>query len=299
MANGMIQCLLSGLIPGNRNADNVDEVLKEFDYIVYPSRSIQTDGLKAGLLKSFGFGQAGGEILIIHPDYVLAALEESDFNAYKARNAQRYAKAYRYLHDSLTGVSDFIQVKDAPPYSDELEHTVYLNPNARAQYSKEKKTWTFDAKSANAAAISTGDADATKQVLLSLAQQQAGTKGVGVDVELTSSVNVDNDTFVKRNFTPVEISYCASRPDPQASFTGRWSAKEAVFKAISSYGGIPSDGAAAPLNEIEITANEATGAPQVQLAGKVKSLAESAGIKEINVSISHSGAYSVAVALAQ
>ncbi|ORZ20354.1 fatty acid synthase [Absidia repens] len=299
MANGMIQCLLSGLIPGNRNADNVDEVMKEFEYIVYPSRSIQTDGLKAGLLKSFGFGQAGTEILIIHPDYILGALEESDYNAYKARNAQRYAKAYRYLHDSLTGVSDFIQVKDAPPYSDELEHTVYLNPNARAQYSKEKKTWTFDAKSATANAVSTGDAEATKQVLLSLTERQAGKKGVGVDVELTSTVNVDNDTFVERNFTPAEVSYCASRPDPQASFTGRWSAKEAVFKAISSFGDIPSDGAGAPLNEIEITSNEETGAPQVQLIGKVKTLAEAAGIKEINVSISHSGSYSMAVALAQ
>ncbi|CEG69980.1 Putative Fatty acid synthase alpha subunit [Rhizopus microsporus] len=92
MANGMIQCLLSGLIPGNRNADNVDVVMKDFEYILYPSRSIQTDGLKAGLLKSFGFGQAGGEILIIHPDYVLASLEESQYNEYKAKNAQRYAK---------------------------------------------------------------------------------------------------------------------------------------------------------------------------------------------------------------
>lgn len=299
MANGMIQCLLSGIVPGNRNADNVDEVLKEFEYILYPSRSIQTDGLKAGLLKSFGFGQAGGEILIIHPDYVLASLEEAEYNAYKVRNAQRYAKSYRYLHDSLTGVSDFIQTKDAPPYSDELEYTVYLNPNARAQYSKEKKTWVFDSKSANASAISTGDAEATKQILSSLAEQQAGKKGVGVDVELTSSVNIDSDTFIERNFTSSEVEYCASRPDPQASFTGRWSAKEAVFKAISSYGDIPSDGAGAPLKEIEISVNESTGAPQVQLSGKAKLLADKAGIKEVNVSISHSGAYSVAVALAQ
>ncbi|ORX59428.1 fatty acid synthase [Hesseltinella vesiculosa] len=299
MANGMIQCLLSGIVPGNRNADNVDEVLKEFEYIVYPSRSIQTDGLKAGLLKSFGFGQAGGEILVIHPDYVLGALEEHDYNAYKARNAQRYAKSYRYLHDSMTGVSDFIQVKDAPPYTDDLEHIVYLNPNARAQYSKEKKTWVFDAKSAAAGEALPNDTDATKQVLQSLAEQQAGKKGVGVDVELTSAIHIDNDTFVQRNFTPQEIAYCSSRPDPTASFTGRWSAKEAVFKAISSFGDIPSQGAAAPLIDIEITADQSTGAPQVQLSGNAKQLAQQAGINNINVSISHSGAYSVAVALAQ
>ncbi|KAI8394241.1 fatty acid synthase [Radiomyces spectabilis] len=298
MANGVMQTLLSGIVPGNRNADNIDEVLKEFEYIVYPSRSIQTDGLKAGLLKSFGFGQAGGEILIIHPDYVLAALEEHEYEAYKKKNAQRYAQAYRYLHDSLTGVNDLIQVKNAPPYTEELEHKVYLNPNARAEYSKEKKTWEFSAKSAATASPAFGDAETTQTVLSSLAEQQAGKKGVGVDVELTSAVNIDNDTFVERNFTTAEIEYCLSRPDPQASFTGRWSAKEAVFKAISSYGGISSEGAAAPLKEIEIVAND-VGAPEVKLSGKAQAAAQSAGINSVNVSISHSGAYSVAVALAQ
>ena len=298
MANGMIQTLNSGLVPGNRNADNVDEVLKEFEYIVYPSRSIQTDGLKAGILKSFGFGQAGGEILIIHPDYVLGALGQEEYEAYKIKNAKRYAQSYRYLHDSLTGVADFIQVKDAPPYTDELEHKVYLNPNARADYDKVKKTWVFDAKNAAQNAPLQGDVSSTQSVLASLAEQQAGKKGVGVDVELCSSVNVENDTFVERNFTKAEIEYCQSRPDRQASFAGRWSAKEAVFKAISSYGKIASEGAAAPLDEIEIVSDD-VGAPQVVLSGKAKSAASSAGIKNINVSISHSGGYSVAVALAQ
>jgi fatty acid synthase subunit beta len=298
MANGMMQALLSGTVPGNRNADNIDVIMKDFEHIVYPSRTIQTDGLKAGLLKSFGFGQAGGEILIIHPDYVLASLEESQYKAYQAKNAQRYAKSYRYLHDSLTGVADFVQVKNEAPYSDDLEYTVYLNPSARTEYSKDKKTWVFSQKSATQAAPTAGDAIATKNVLASLAEQQAGKKGVGVDVELTNAVNIDSTTFIERNFTAAEIEYCQSRPDPQASFTGRWSAKEAVFKAISSYGKIPSDGAAAPLNEIEIKANE-VGAPEVVLTGKAKSAATASGIKDINVSISHSGAYSVAVALAQ
>ncbi|KAI9247028.1 hypothetical protein BY458DRAFT_560469 [Sporodiniella umbellata] len=298
MANGMIQCLLSGTIPGNRNADNVDLVMKDFEFIVYPSRSIQTDGLKAGLLKSFGFGQAGSEILIIHPDYVLGSLEESQYEEYKSRNAQRYAKAYRYLHDSITGVADFVQIKNEAPYSSELEFSVYLNPSARTEYSKEKKSWRFTNKSSALEAPTAGDASVTKEILSSLAEQQAGKKGVGVDVELTNTFNIENTTFIQRNFTTAEIEYCQSRPDPQASFTGRWSAKEAVFKAISSYGNISSFGAGAPLNEIEIKANE-VGAPEVVLAGKAKEAATAVGVNSLNVSISHSGAYSVAVALAQ
>lgn len=51
MLNGVLQVLDSGIVPGNRNADNIDEKLKEFDYVHFPSRSIQTDGVKAGLLK--------------------------------------------------------------------------------------------------------------------------------------------------------------------------------------------------------------------------------------------------------
>ena len=40
--------------------------------------------------------------------------------------------------------------------------------------------------------------------------------------------------FVARNFTPAEIEYCSSAPSPPSSFAGRWAAKEAVVKALSS-----------------------------------------------------------------
>ena len=57
MFNGCLQVLNSGLVPGNRNADNIDPVMEKFDHIVYPSRSLQTDGIKAFSVTSFGFGQ--------------------------------------------------------------------------------------------------------------------------------------------------------------------------------------------------------------------------------------------------
>ena len=34
------------------------------------------------MLKSFGFGQAGAEVLIIHPDYLLASLGDDEYNQY-------------------------------------------------------------------------------------------------------------------------------------------------------------------------------------------------------------------------
>lgn len=52
--------MLDGIVPGNRNADNVDEDLKRFENIVFPSKSLHTGLIKAALLKSFGFGQVCG-----------------------------------------------------------------------------------------------------------------------------------------------------------------------------------------------------------------------------------------------
>ena len=40
-------------------------------------------------------------------------------------------------------------------------------------------------------------------------------KGVGCDVQLTVEVNMDDATFVERNFTDQEIEHCRSQPDPR------------------------------------------------------------------------------------
>jgi fatty acid synthase subunit alpha len=84
---------------------------------------------------------------------------------------------------------------------------------------------------------------------------------VGVDVENFDGLNIYNETFVSRNFTSGEQEYCRQAPSPQASFAGRWSAKEAVFKAL----GVSSKGGGAPLSDIEIVKDE-SGAPQVKVS---------------------------------
>lgn len=67
MLNGGLQVLDTGLIPGNRNLDNVDGKLQDNEYILYPNRSIQTKGLKAFSVTSFGFGQKGAQAIVVHP----------------------------------------------------------------------------------------------------------------------------------------------------------------------------------------------------------------------------------------
>jgi fatty acid synthase subunit alpha len=144
MLNGLLQSIQSGIIPGNRNADNIDQSLRQFDHIVYMNRPLQTYGYRAALLKSFGFGQVGGEVLVIHPDYVFAQLDDAEFDGYAVRRHEREQAAYRHIQDSLAGRRPYLAVKTHPPFAPEHEQRVYLDPSCRAVWSDEKQTWMFD-----------------------------------------------------------------------------------------------------------------------------------------------------------
>ncbi|KAJ2372392.1 fatty acid synthase alpha subunit Lsd1 [Coemansia sp. RSA 2607] len=152
------------------------------------------------------------------------------------------------------------------------------------------------------------DLGAAKAALHTLAQQQitqltiGQAVGVGVDIELISDINISNPTFIERNFTPQEQAYCRSRPNAHASFAGKWCAKEAVIKAVSS---LHTDrprvwvqGAAAPLVDIEIRMGE-SGAPEVVFHGDARDAAMKAGVREVRVSISHIDEFAIATAVSK
>ncbi|KAJ2557614.1 fatty acid synthase alpha subunit Lsd1, partial [Coemansia sp. RSA 1933] len=137
MLNGLLQSLLTGIVPGNRNADNIAPELQQSDFIVYPSRSIQTTGLKAGLLKSFGFGQVGAECLLVHPDYLFATLSRDRLEEYSRKVAKRQASSYRYRHNVLVGAHPMVQVKDKPPFTADQEELLYLSPLQRLGFGED------------------------------------------------------------------------------------------------------------------------------------------------------------------
>jgi fatty acid synthase subunit alpha len=261
MFNGGLQVLNSGLVPGNRNADNVDQVMEKFDYIVYPSRSIQTDGIKAFSVTSFGFGQKGAQAIGIHPKYLFATLDHTQYAAYKQKVEARQKKAYRYFHDGLINNTMF-RAKDKSPYEDAQQATVFLDPSARVSIDKKTSKLTYATKPAPQTSLEKSKTEQTRQMVESLAKATATANSkLGVDVESVNAINIDNETFIERNFTAKEQAYCQKAPSPQASFAGRWSAKEAVFKSL----GVPGKGAGAALKDIEITSDE-SGAPVVTVS---------------------------------
>ncbi|KAF3767970.1 hypothetical protein M406DRAFT_70070 [Cryphonectria parasitica EP155] len=277
MMNGCLQVLNTGLVPGNRNADNVDEVMEKFDYIVYPSRSIQTDGIKAF-------------------SYLFATLDEATYRSYSTRLAARQKKAYRFFHNGMINNTLFV-AKTHAPYTDEQLSSVLLNPDARVTENKKSAELTFPS---NFMSLSRKTIEAEKEMTAYetiqelAAQLRTKHSNVGVDVEDIPSFNIENDTFIERNFTAKEIAYCKKASQPRSSFAGKWSAKEAVFKSFNA----PSMGGGAPLIDIEVLNNE-NGAPVVHLHGRAAEVAKEIGVSDISVSISHADRQSFAIALAK
>mmetsp|Transcript_17053 Transcript_17053/g.37202 ORF Transcript_17053/g.37202 Transcript_17053/m.37202 type:complete len:3767 (-) Transcript_17053:37-11337(-) len=330
MLNGMIQSMLTRSVPGNANLDNVDPILEENNFLLYPNRTLHVPEIKAAVLKSFGFGQAGAEALIVNPDRLLATLSKSVYDEYVAKRTKREQAAFRYHQGVFSGKHTLVQVKDAPPYTPEQEEHVYLDPSARATYDKTKKTWTFGSQFSHdlpshlasknevseASAQSTSGSSnksvkvpAETRLQVTLQENAEGLrsgsseKGIGLDVEpVATFTNMENrEQFIARNFTSKEIEYCNSSADSAASYAGRWAAKEAVIKAMTSTS--PNtrslwQGPEGALKGIEVLPS-ASGAPTVHLHGHAKQVFEALSLSSVKVSISHSGDIAVAQAIAQ
>uniref|UniRef100_A0A7S3PGY4 Ketosynthase family 3 (KS3) domain-containing protein n=1 Tax=Aplanochytrium stocchinoi TaxID=215587 RepID=A0A7S3PGY4_9STRA len=333
MLNGLVQCMNSKRVPGNRNLDNVSPELQKNGYLFYPNRTIEVPKIEATFLKSFGFGQAGAEVILVNPDYLLAVLDDETRANYIEKRNQREESAYRYQQGVFSGKHSMVQVKSFAPYEDEQLEDVYLDPLARASFDASKNTWTFYKYNQNlqnnkpvkeeikldkllvkqsndqtsAAPILKTSVKARLQVTIQekaegLAEKaDSRSQGVGVDVEpvLTFADYKNKTTFLARNFTEREQSYCNKANSPAASYAGRWAAKEAVIKALSnSAPGTRSlwQGAEAPLIDIEIV-QSSSGAPEIVLHGHAKEVFQALGLNEVKVSISHTAEVAVAQAL--
>ena len=96
--------------------------------------------------------------------------------------------------------------------------------------------------------------------------------------------------FRDRCFTAAEQAYCDSRANPAQSYAGRFAGKEAVGKALGF--GVAR---AFAWKEIEIVGRPK---PSVRLSGRVAEWAERRGIRQIDLSMTHSRELAQAVAVA-
>lgn len=114
--------------------------------------------------------------------------------------------------------------------------------------------------------------------------------GIGCDIIEIERIAraIKSESFIRRVFTAEEAAYCQRRgQQAAASFAARFAAKEAVLKALGT--GLREGS----LQEIAV-ANDALGKPLVQLSGHFAALSRQLGVKNIQISLSHSRDFAVA-----
>lgn len=120
---------------------------------------------------------------------------------------------------------------------------------------------------------------------------------VGIDLvplaRVAQLLDPDTGPALRRMLSPGELEDSLTPEgdlDPDG-IAGRLAAKEAVFKVLSTVG------QTLPWRGIEILRGPG-GRPELRLSGRAAELAQQAGLGPIDLSISHSGGFAVAVAAA-
>lgn len=103
---------------------------------------------------------------------------------------------------------------------------------------------------------------------------------------IQKSIEKSGDTFLNLIYTPEEIKYCESKKQAKYyHYAGRFAAKEAIYKAVSS---LLKDKYEISWKNAQVI-NDENGKPHVEFLG-----IEFKQIKDINISISHCKEYATA-----
>jgi holo-[acyl-carrier protein] synthase len=111
--------------------------------------------------------------------------------------------------------------------------------------------------------------------------------GLGLDMaeidRIEAAIRRHGAPFLERLFTPAEVSYCEQHKNRFERYAGRFAAKEAAMKALGTgwRRGVR-------WRDIEV-AREPSGKPTLHLAGAARKIADGLGVKNISLSITHSG----------
>lgn len=117
-------------------------------------------------------------------------------------------------------------------------------------------------------------------------------KGLGNDIieiqRIRDTIERHGTHFYKKIFTEKELEYCLQNKDPAPSLAGRFSAKEAIAKALGT-----GFGQSISWLDIEIL-NDEKGRPHVTFS---ETFNNTFSFPEVLISISHCKSYATAVAI--
>jgi holo-[acyl-carrier protein] synthase len=111
--------------------------------------------------------------------------------------------------------------------------------------------------------------------------------GLGLDISeidrIEAALTRHGPAILERLYTPDEVAYCESYKNKFERYAGRFAAKEAGMKALGTgwRHGIR-------WRDFEVV-RQASGRPTLRLAGVALQIADRLGVKNISLSITHSG----------
>ncbi len=111
--------------------------------------------------------------------------------------------------------------------------------------------------------------------------------GLGIDIaevdRMEAAIRRRGEPFLKRLFTPDEIAYCERHRNRAERYAGRFAAKEAAMKALGT-------GWRRGVRWIDIEVKrQPSGKPTLEIRGRAGEFAARLGVKNITLSITHSG----------
>jgi len=258
--------------------------------------------ISAALVNSFGFGQAGGQCLFIHPDYFLSSLDEATFAGYSSKLVARDQRIFQHRQNIYGGRTPWTPIKamENKPHKDSKDafSKAVLNKGFRldATFAPADDVTSMLSFSPPPRTASDVKTPALNQALTTAMQESGGAgKAMGIDAE---PVRQFATSFLERNFTSAEredIVQQDSASGTTRTASGLWAAKEAIVKALGN-AGVALGAASDPLVDIELCRKE-NGALGVQFHGKVMEATKSLQITEVRVSLSYADGVAYAAAI--
>lgn len=119
---------------------------------------------------------------------------------------------------------------------------------------------------------------------------------IGIDVqpisEVEASIKEFGARYTRKLFTDHELECCGTNARTSAAgLAARFAAKEAVLKVLDTQGSVPA------WKTIEVHRTP-TGRPEIILSGEAAALAQSQGVGQLSLSISHGGGIATAAVVA-
>ena len=119
--------------------------------------------------------------------------------------------------------------------------------------------------------------------------------GIGTDITEISRIadmfTRHGDSFKNLTFTELEIRYCEGHKNSVENYAARWSAKEAILKALGTgyANGVK-------WRDLEIR-NLLSGKPIVAIGGRILEIAREQNLSDFQITMSHCKKYATATAI--